>query len=154
MSMLVRELTPDDWPVRRDVRLAALLDAPYAFASTYAQTSGRSEAEWRAWPRGGALFGAWLHGRPVGMVGVDSERGPDTGYVFAMWVEPAARGTGVADALLDAVTGWARARGLAGLLLEVARDNDVAARFYRRRGFARSDDATMTEDGTSMRLAF
>jgi ribosomal protein S18 acetylase RimI-like enzyme len=87
------------------------------------------------------------------MVGVDSEHEPGTGYVFAMWVEPAARGAGVADALVDAVVAWARDSGAAALLLEVTRGNDVAARFYRRRGFVRSDDPAMTEDGVSLRLA-
>jgi hypothetical protein len=42
--VLVREAIADDWQALRDIRLAALRDAPEAFASTYEQQVTFGEA--------------------------------------------------------------------------------------------------------------
>ena len=54
-------------------------------------------------------------------------------------VAPAARRTGVATALLDAVVGEAPATGADRLLLEVREDNAGALAFYAARGFIEID---------------
>jgi hypothetical protein len=43
----VRVLTGDDWPQWRQVRLAALSEAPYAYGSTYADWVDADERQWR-----------------------------------------------------------------------------------------------------------
>ena len=53
-----------------------------------------------------------------------------------MWVDPAARGTGVGEALIGEVIAWARARGAAAVTLSVKTTNSHAASLYRRMGFA------------------
>ena len=55
--------------------------------------------------------------------------------VISMWVDPSARGTGIADALIGAVAGWARADGARTLKLWVADASPRARAFYRRAGF-------------------
>jgi ribosomal protein S18 acetylase RimI-like enzyme len=52
-----------------------------------------------------------------------------------MWVAGHARGSGVADALVDQVLDDARHRGLDRVTLEVAEGNLPARRLYERRGF-------------------
>ena len=143
VSIVVRELGPDDWELRRRLRLAALLDSPSAFSSTYEETVARDDAQWRAWPsRGGAIFGAWLADEPIGMVGIGSAQDADTADLFAMWVAPDARGSGAADVLIRAAIEWAVGKKLASVRLEVAPGNARAERVYVRHGFIGTDEAS------------
>ena len=48
---------------------------------------------------------------------------------------PQSRGTGVGEALLNAVAGTARERGAERIELDVEADNEGAIRFYKRKGF-------------------
>lgn len=58
--------------------------------------------------------------------------------VHDLSVNPDARGRGVGKALLDAVAGHARSLGCGKVTLEV-RDDNPAARLYRREGFTDGD---------------
>jgi len=61
--------------------------------------------------------------------------GPGSGEVKRMYVDPAARGTGVATALLRALEYHARELGIARLLLETGTGQPDAIRFYQREGY-------------------
>jgi GNAT superfamily N-acetyltransferase len=155
MGLAVRVAEPDDWQALREVRLAALRDAPDAFYATYEQTVHRPEADWRAWPNRGVGFLAWLAGEPVGMVGVATAAAdPARADLFAMWVAPPIRGSGAADALVAAALDWAREHGCASVDLEVAPGNDRAERLYARHGFVPSGEPTVIDCGLAMRLTF
>lgn len=136
----VRVLGPDDWELRRTLRLAALRDAPWAFGSTYESSADRTEEEWRAWASAGCVFAAFAGEQANGLVGV-VPRADEEGWtdLFAMWVAPEARGQGAADALVAAAVGWAGERR-AGVRLEVATGNERAERVYQRHGFVRVDE--------------
>jgi hypothetical protein len=69
----VRAIGPGDWELVRDVRLAALRDAPGAFASSYEREAVYSEEQWRGWFGDRfAMFLADLPARaePAGLAGV------------------------------------------------------------------------------------
>ncbi|MDN3242534.1 GNAT family N-acetyltransferase [Glycomyces tritici] len=147
----VRALGAEDWRLWRDLRLAALGEAPYAFASRLADWQGPSgtEERWRA-----RLSGSNTHdlvaedrGTPVGMASGIETADPAAVALIAMWVAPQARGRGVGDALIAAVEQWARRSGARSLLLSVAAGNTAAAALYRRNGF-RDLQGTQDADGT------
>jgi GNAT superfamily N-acetyltransferase len=61
--------------------------------------------------------------------------GPDSAEIKRMYVEPSARGTGVATALLRAIEDHARELGIPRLLLETGTGQPDAMRFYQREGY-------------------
>ncbi|WP_410623797.1 GNAT family N-acetyltransferase [Amycolatopsis sp. cmx-8-4] len=61
--------------------------------------------------------------------------GPDTAEIKRMYIDPAARGTGVATALLRALEDHARELGIPRLLLETGTGQPDAMRFYQREGY-------------------
>lgn len=135
----LRALTPDDWRLWRELRLAALAEAPHAFGSTLADWQGDADREQRWRDRleltGSHNIVAFLDGHPVGMAsGVASA---EAGFVevISMWVHPRARGRGVGDRLLAEVEGWAREVGAAVVRLGVTEGNQPAAALYTRNGY-------------------
>lgn len=130
----IRRLTPDDWELFRGVRLAALGDAPYAFASTVEREAAFDEWQWRSRVESATWFAAVDGARGVGLVGGFVEGSGDL-HLIGMWVAEPLRGAGVAARLVEALLAWARPRPFPGVLLWVADGNDRARRFYRRFGF-------------------
>ena len=137
--VLVRETMMADWQAWRDIRLQALRDAPDAFSSTYAEQNKLGEDHWRQRVAGGGLFLAWVPevsaAEPAGMAG-GYLAVPGTVELISMFVRPQARGRGVGEALIDAVTGWARKRDATSVHLWVTETNKRARLLYERCGFS------------------
>ncbi|WP_030410046.1 GNAT family N-acetyltransferase [Streptomyces sp. NRRL S-1448] len=132
-------LTADDWTVWRELRIAALTDAPEAFGSRLADWQGEGDREERWRGRlsipGSRHFAAVLEGKPVGMI--SGVPGPDSGVVelISMWVSKDARGQGVGDQLLRAAEQWAQQTRAEALQLAVRPGNENALALYLRNGF-------------------
>ena len=144
----VRRVRPDDTARVRALRLEMLADSPLAFLETLAEHAARSHAEYRAriasmstgFER--AQFVAERAGRLVAHAG--GLRWPEdprrTTVVFAVYVTPSCRGTGVLAELVEGVAAWSRAAGRPRILLEVVVGNDRAQRAYERLGFVDSGE--------------
>jgi len=126
-------LEPEDWEVFRDLRVAALTDAPHAFGSTLDGERRLGEADWRAKLASRAQFVA-RDDAPIGTVG--AYRDGDVMELISMWVDPRRRGRGIATSLVDRVIVHARGLGCGEVRLWVAEGNTAAERLYRRCGFA------------------
>lgn len=139
--MELRALDADDWQRWSRVRRGALADAPDAFGSRLVDWQDAAEDRWRArLSIPGALDLVAFDGdRAVGMAsGVPVEG--DRAELISMWVDPAARGQGVAGALIDALVRWAAGAGRTVLALAVMPDNARARRVYERAGFVALDE--------------
>lgn len=132
----LRRLTPDDWATWREVRLAALADAPHAYGSTLAREQAFTEADWRAWLATGYTAVALVDGRPVGAIRGHTPEHATAVLLVAMWAHPDLRGRGVADALVTDLLRWAGETGWSRVELRVADGNECARRLFQRHGFA------------------
>jgi ribosomal protein S18 acetylase RimI-like enzyme len=161
----VRMLVTDDWAELRAARLAALGEAPYAFASTLAREQAFEDDLWRSRAGSGRTFAAFdraaivglatgfpvdaepahslpRHQQPAHDQSADSPRRDARAawHLVGMWVAPGWRGQGVADRLVESVCDLARRAGAGTITLWVTDVNQRAIAFYRRLGFAPTGD--------------
>ncbi|WP_329111551.1 GNAT family N-acetyltransferase [Micromonospora sp. NBC_01699] len=143
----VRRIRPTDAARMRALRLEMLADAPLAFLETVAEAAARPHAEYASRVRQNAYGSqiaafvaeprsAYPDGRFVGHAGghaVHAE--PGLTVIFAVYLTPARRGTGLLADLIEGVAAWSRAAGRPELLLEVVVGNNRAIRAYQRLGF-------------------
>jgi GNAT superfamily N-acetyltransferase len=149
----VQAIGPDDWKAWRELRLAALAEAPYAFGSQHADWVNATEDRWRERLSSPGAYQviASIDGTPAGMAGgFTSEDGAE---LVSMWVAPAGRGKGVGNALMTAIEDWARGTGATVLALSVVPGNDPAHNLYLRHGYVDTDElGDLMPDGVSREL--
>jgi ribosomal protein S18 acetylase RimI-like enzyme len=150
--------TDADWPRLREIRLRALADAPDAFGSTLEDERAYDERGWLRWIRGWSetttnhVVVATDAERWVGLAVGSHTAGDRVAHVYAMWVEPAARGRGLGRELVEAVAAWALERGADELELGVTDGNAAAAALYRATGFADTGVVEPLRDGSPLTL--
>jgi GNAT superfamily N-acetyltransferase len=143
MAVEIRRIGAGEWRELRDLRLRALVDAPDAFGSTHEREAEDPERVWLEWAIDGAESGSSFtvvaldEGRWIGMaMGAPHRDHPGEAGLFAMWVDPSARGAGVGSALVEGVVAWARSARFLVLRLRVTISNEAAVRLYARCGFS------------------
>ncbi|MEU0549531.1 GNAT family N-acetyltransferase [Micromonospora sp. NPDC005979] len=138
----IHRVRPQDAARMRALRLEMLADAPLAFLETLADAAARPHDEFAArvaftsiGPHN-AQFVADPGGRLVGHAGgTVAPNEPGLTVIYAVYVTPAWRGSGLLGELIDGVAAWSRDCGRPELLLEVVVGNDRAYRAYQRLGF-------------------
>jgi GNAT superfamily N-acetyltransferase len=135
----VRAFAPDEWAAMRQIRLAALADAPGAFTSTLEREQGFDESRWLERIAPGGSFGAWAGTEMVGIASCFPDDDPDfpvpdAWQLVGMWVSPPYRGSGVADRIVTAVGEHVESAGARTLVLWVIEVNGRARAFYQRLG--------------------
>jgi ribosomal protein S18 acetylase RimI-like enzyme len=129
-------LAPADWRVLRAARLAALLDSPHAFASSYARESDWSEFDWRRVFDVATCLVARETDKVIGLAkSVAEPWRPRLRHIESIWVAPTHRRRGVLRGLLQGLTQIERSRGVTELLLWVLEDNYDAQHAYDALGF-------------------
>jgi len=156
----VRRIESGQVELYKQLRLAALQDAPEAFATTYESARFRTEESWRkqveeaANGADRAIFIAYDHDQPVGLAGLyrdDDES--HVGELIQVWVAPAFRGKPMAGQLMDAVTNWARRQQFKTIKALVKKESSRALTFYRKCGFTQiTDDPGLPEQEFALEL--
>ncbi len=138
----IRRVRPTDAGRMRALRLEMLADAPLAFLETVAEAAARPHADYAARVArvsagtDTAQFVADPGGRLVGHAGgIAHPTEPGVTVLYAIYITPGWRGSGLLADLVAAVAAWSRACRRDELMLEVVVGNDRAYRAYQRVGF-------------------
>ncbi|BCB85540.1 GNAT family N-acetyltransferase [Phytohabitans suffuscus] len=138
----VRRVRLQDAARMRALRLEMLADTPLAFLETLAEAAALPHDEFADRIARSSIghfcaqYIAEVDGRFVGHAGgIMSPDDPKLTIVFAVYITPAHRGTGMLARLVDGVAAWSRSVGRPDLMLEVVVGNDRALKAYERLGF-------------------
>jgi RimJ/RimL family protein N-acetyltransferase len=130
----VARLTESDWRVFAGVRLRALTDSLGENDPQFKQEAAFTAAQWRRRLREHAQFAVLIGNRPIGLIGAQ-QANPESVYLYSLWLDPTARGQGLARPLVTAAVDWARDRRARTVTLRVAIDNAPARGIYESLGF-------------------
>ncbi|WBL15960.1 GNAT family N-acetyltransferase [Sutcliffiella sp. NC1] len=141
--MFVRKLVSVDAATYWNLRLEALKQNPEAFASSYEEALQKEnpieQVQQNLTAKGSYTFGAFIENKLVGMVTLVQEKAIKLSHranIFAMYVSPTARGTGVAKALIQTAIDEAKTLdGVIKINLTVVASNESAKRLYNSVGF-------------------
>lgn len=152
----IRTLTTADIPAFRQLRLQALQECPSAFGATVENELALTAAQLHArleGPSHSRLWGAWVQQQLVGSVSLSHQLQAKVRHkavLYAVYVAPAARGTGLARPLLEAAIAHARQQpDLRQLQLGVTVGNAPALHLYQSLGFVEygREPAALCVDG-------
>jgi ribosomal protein S18 acetylase RimI-like enzyme len=148
----VRRIQIGEAALYRQIRLAALKDAPYAFQTTYDSALQRNDEMWRervertAQGSDEAIFLAFFDNLPIGIAAlVRSKDQPDVGELMQVWVHPDHRRTGAAWDLMNSVFQWAVKNNFHEIIAGVTKVNARALEFYTSYGFSRMDESAQID---------
>jgi GNAT superfamily N-acetyltransferase len=118
--------------------------------SEHDRPGARRAAEWLlAHPEDGGMWFIVIDGETAGYIVLTAcfslEFGGAFGLLDELYFEEPWRGRGWGTRAIAFAEDWCRARGMAALRLEVARNNEPALRLYRRAGFATHHRDLMTK---------
>jgi RimJ/RimL family protein N-acetyltransferase len=143
-AVSLRPTRIEDAAAYRALRLEGLRAHPEVFGADYETSAARPIEYWQermqigAGGEHGVTYVAEAGGELIGMTALVRHNLPKTrhaGSIFGVYSHPDWRGTGVADALLEACVGYAHQLGMRLVQLGVVTTNASAIRLYLRCGF-------------------
>jgi ribosomal protein S18 acetylase RimI-like enzyme len=148
----VRRIQAGEIDLYKQIRLASLLDAPYAFETSYDSAVQRRHETWQeraesgAQGTDGATFFAFSGELPIGMAALfRSKNQTELGELMQVWVRPDYRGTNVAWELMDAIFNWAEENNFRRIIAGVTKVNSRALKFYTKYGFSIMDKSAQRD---------
>ena len=154
-SVTIRRVRADEWRRWRETRLRMLRDDADFFSTRYEDMVREPDRTWREWVAGAAegdqktLFAAEEDGSWLGVVGGFARIDPSEVQLISMWVDPQARGRGIARDLIRALAGWTEERGSTRVVLFVQEANEPAQHLYAHAGFRATGDRAPANAGRS-----
>jgi len=154
-SLKVRRLTADQGSLLRELRIAGLREAPYAFGATLQDALSQDAAAFDrlalhlAGADDDACFVLYTEGQPAGLVDAYFDDHPQRrAFIRALWVAPAVRHLRGGELLVATASQWLIERGAAQIYAWVADMNTNAMGFYERLGFISSGDRQPLQSDT------
>ncbi len=138
-SIVIQQLSDNDWALWKTMSLAAAKETPEYFATTYAIEAARSDLYWQEQCSQYNVFCAFCNGKPAGVVelmvlGNSSTKAGVFGWLYVM---PEYRRNGIASALMQHVIDYAKTvKGCLTLTSLVARNNEPSLKLHEKYGFA------------------
>jgi RimJ/RimL family protein N-acetyltransferase len=139
----IRRIRTGEADLLKQVRLASLRDAPYAFGATYDLVSQRSEEDWReraestAHGNDKATFFVFDDSVLIGMTTLfRTEDQAEIAELVQVWIAPEYRGSSTGRDLMDFVFQWARENNFRRIIAGVTNVNARALKFYIKYGFS------------------
>lgn len=140
-AMEIERLAHSEWVRLKHIRLISLRDAPEAFGTTLEIAQGWADDVWRQQAKDLATFVAVIDGADLGIArGAMDE---SDAHLISMWVSSNARGRGVGEQLVAAVSQWARDAKFNRLLLDVSDNNRFAVALYERLNFLPTGESSV-----------
>lgn len=139
-TFTIRQLTPDDWPLYRDLRLEALRKHPAFFSPSRDETKF-SEPDWRERlaNNNGASFGIFTEGKMIGLTGIVREGNnpaSTTALLVSSYIQEQYRRTGLSKLFFEARIKWAQGqKDIKTLILEHRDDNVPSQKAHAKFGF-------------------
>lgn len=149
-AITVTRFTPQQWLIYRALRLASLEEAPDAFGALLSEQQDWPDMLWKMRLEAGIFSDdaypllAQCDGGPAGLAWgkiegkTSAENASPIVHIYQVWVAPAYRGRGIANALLTEIIAWARTKNARAVQLSVALTAATATRLYQRAGFVQS----------------
>lgn len=143
-TILLEQITAQNAVEFKTVRLAALLDTPSAFASTYERETLLTDEEWleRACKWSGPESNAYLarDGRAYCGIGagVLADDNKSQVYLLSMWVAPTNRRRGIGRILVNAILNWAQEMSAVEIQLDVGQQQRGGSGFLRKSQFQKN----------------
>lgn len=136
----VRPVRVEEFERFRTLRLRALRDSPDAFGSTEANEALLGLDGWKLWcserPERKVLVAVAEEGTFVGTASVAPYQGwPEVLCVFAVWVAPKVRRTGVGTRLIQGLIEWGLTTERKRIRVHIGEPNDPALSLFYVLGF-------------------
>jgi RimJ/RimL family protein N-acetyltransferase len=135
----IRSFVPEEWALFRDFRLAALAAAPGVYLGSVAESSTRSDEEWRAMladPRH-RIFALFDGETLIGITAAFTHREePQTALLAMSFILPAYRKAGLSRLLYEARLDWIRSAGrFRRVIVSHRASNEASRRANQHFGF-------------------
>ncbi|MBT9316204.1 GNAT family N-acetyltransferase [Leptothoe spongobia] len=151
--MKIRSINREEHALVRELRIAALRDAPESFAESADEASARPISYWIEQTESlvdpHIMFLVEVDGKPRGTIyGLVDQQHKASGRVGGLWVDSAYRGQGIGYLLLNAVIQWARSKKFSTIRLWVPIEVPAAKALYLKSGFEFTNNVKHVESAT------
>lgn len=149
----IKKLETAQWPIFKNLRLAALKNDPNSFGKTYAEESELSDEDWKKRSLESEdkdILIAYIDEIPVGLIFVFIRKESRQGALAGFWVHQDHRRKGIGKELVLSAINWLTSRGIKEVSFWNNIANEASSAFYKKMGFEYIGEKKALESNDSM----